>query len=208
VATAVTYPFDIMRTHFAIQGKDKAVPTISEFIRITHAAGGGGGGGRGFYKGLAPALAGVGPYMGLNFAIYEAGMSLISQHYPLRSLSTETGNGMETRGEDHIAIRAGLAGGVSGTLSKLAVYPLDTVKKRMQLQALRDGQDLLIPQSLGLDKTPFYRGMTHCVTNMYRIEGFAALYKGILPTLLKSFVSTAITFAAYEKGKEMLKTHK
>ena len=199
-----------MRTHFAVQGKDKAVSSISEFIRVTHTAGGGGI--RGFYKGLAPALAGVGPYMGLNFALYEAGMSLITQHYPLHALSSANGTNIGTEGTDtnknHIAIRAGLAGGVSGTLSKLTVYPLDTVKKRMQLQALREGQELLIPQTLGLEKTPFYRGMAHCLTNMCHTEGFPALYKGILPTLLKSFVSTAITFAAYEKGMEMLRTHK
>ncbi len=50
--------------------------------------------------------------------------------------------------------------------------------------------------------------MTHCLMTMYTTEGVLALYKGIVPTLLKSFVSTAITFAAYEKGKEIIHTYK
>ena len=206
-ATAITYPFDIMRTHFAIQGRVKLISSISDFIRVTWRK----QGALGFYRGFPPTAAGVAPCMGLNFAIYEASMNLLrrntntKQHAEDRECSNLLRNEVGDENGDISSTRAHhalLAGGCAGIVSKLLVYPLDTIKKRMQLQALR--AEVVLPEQLHVSNMPQYRTMIHCASEMVRTEGWGALYKGLWPTVLKSFSSTALTFAVYTKCMEML----
>ena len=104
----------------------------------------------GFYAGLSPALIGITPYMGLNFAIYESVKSFsespffkfnLKEKYLLKnkispSLSSnlikekdqEKGKflGKESESESALAavFRKGLCGAVAGGTSKFIVYPL------------------------------------------------------------------------------------
>jgi len=69
---------------------------------------------RGFYAGSAPGLLQIVPYMGINFALHDV----------LVMLSGSSDSRV-----------SGVAGMAAGVISKLLVYPLDTVKKRLQAQA-------------------------------------------------------------------------
>lgn len=71
------------------------------------------------------------------------------------------------------------------TIAKLLVYPLDTVKKRMQL----NGQ---------IPSVPRYNGLVHCVRSIVEQEGFGALYNGVTASLLKTSLSTGVTFMVFE----------
>lgn len=108
---------------------------------------------KGFYAGLTPALVGITPYMGLNFAMYEMMKSLIaisststsiqrtsSSHSPsLNSEESQPYASVSTLklSEFQTYVKQWgqklLCGGLAGGLSKFAVYPLDTVKKRLQV---------------------------------------------------------------------------
>ncbi|TFJ80288.1 hypothetical protein NSK_008431 [Nannochloropsis salina CCMP1776] len=95
--------------------------------------------------------------------------------------------------------RSALYGGVSGGAARVAVYPLDTLKRRMQAQVLH-----LLPPSARTEAaglTHRFRSSRECLRHMVREEGFSALYKGMIPTLLKSVSSTAIIFGVYEALK-------
>ena len=85
--------------------------------------------------------------------------------------------------------------------SKLIVYPLDTVKRRMQASVLQStlGEG-------GVGTVLKYRGIMDCLSLTIKGEGISGLYKGVGPTLLKSCVSTAITFVAYEQGLQIAKS--
>lgn len=189
-ATSLTYPFDLMRTQFAIQGKQKTYPSISSFVVSTYKN-------RGlpaFYAGLGPSLLGICPYIGLNFAFYE----LAKTTFAAETSETST-NGKRSL---WMTLKHGLAGGIAGTASKVVVYPLDTIKKRMQAQVLQNTATVL---KSGLEATtkasgsiPKYHGVMHCIATMMKEEGVMSLYKGISPTLFKSFASTAITFSTYD----------
>ena len=43
-----------------------------------------------------------------------------------------------------------------------------------------------------------YTGLLHCVSEIVRHEGVAALFKGILPTLAKAGPASGVMFAVYE----------
>lgn len=102
LATISTYPFDIMRTQFAIQGKVKTYPTMVSFVSHTMST----KGLPGLFAGLGPAILSITPYMGLNFALYEFLKPLIPNESSWHLVKT------------------GVVGGIAGGLSKLCVYPL------------------------------------------------------------------------------------
>lgn len=69
------------------------------------------------YKGLAPTLIGIAPYAALNFALYD----LAKKHL--------------YAGERPQSTLANLAvGGLTGTVAATVCYPLDTVRRRMQMR--------------------------------------------------------------------------
>ncbi|OEL26123.1 Mitochondrial substrate carrier family protein B [Dichanthelium oligosanthes] len=73
---------------------------------------------KGLYRGMAPSLYGIFPYSGLKFYFYEK----MKSHVP------------EERRKDIIA-KLG-CGSVAGLLGQTITYPLDVVRRQMQVQAL------------------------------------------------------------------------
>lgn len=86
-----------------------------------------------------------------------------------------------------------VCGLASGLLAKLATHPLDVAKKRVQVAGL--ARSTAYGERVALVATRSLRG---CLADIYRREGFAGLYKGVAPSVLKAGPSAAITFAAYE----------
>ena len=157
VATTVTYPFDFMSTIFAAQGVPRVFSSFRALIQHTWKT----QGFSGFYRGLYPAITTVMPYMGLNFAAYEE----------MRNISyTPT-----------------TSGAIAGLSSKLMVYPLDTIKRRMQMQTVLHGANL-----------PRYSSSLQCFHSMCRDEGVLALYRGTVPSVGKAIVASSCTFTVYE----------
>eukprot|EP01035_Chromulina_nebulosa_P017222 gene17222-22745_t len=190
-ATVSTYPFDIMRTQFVLQGNIKTYPSMYSFIGHTLKTQGIGG----FFAGITPAVIGIAPYMGLNFALYEAFTILTS--YPKEILDDNS----KLKQTLSAVFNHGLCGALAGGTSKFIVYPLDTVKKRLQAQALTSTID-------GLISIPKYKGFLHCTHTILKQEGITGFYRGIVPTTLKSFVATAATFAAFEAAKDIIESYK
>jgi len=193
VATLCTYPLDLMRTTFAAQGVPRAHGGMWSLITATQRS----SGVRGFYKGCGVAVAGIAPYIGLSFGLYEAlgtwrvraaaTAGLLPP--PLaRLVHGEAGSAAET-------LSPLWTGALSGVGAKLVVYPLDTLKKRLQVQGLRRH---------GSTVQPRYRGAMHCLAVVLRTEGVVALYRGTVPTLLKTAPASGITFAVFEWTKRLL----
>ena len=205
VATSATYPFDIMRTQFAIQGNERVHTSIAGFMSSTFQK----QGIKGFYAGLPIGIAGVAPYMGLNFALYETVKTCSSPFYDRFKLHEPVNAGLKT-------LVDGITGGLAGGVSKLLVYPLDTVKKRMQLQVLTPtvGKGMQWAPSSALKKVGAaapselrlqYKGVGDCVAQILKNEGVGGFFRGIGPTTLKSIMSTAVTFAAFEAARDAVR---
>lgn len=173
VGTMVTYPLDVARTQFAMQGLHKQFPSYASFLTHHLALGP-----ASLFRGMGSGLLQVGGYMGLTFSFYEA-------------LNRISGSGISPS-----FLGASMSGFLSGGLGKLIVYPLDTVKRRMQCQSM--GQE----SSVG--KIVRYSSPVQCLTTMVRQEGPLSLFKGASPALLKASFSSSLLFAIYESTHKLL----
>lgn len=172
-ATAATYPLDLLRTRFAAQGNDDRVYTsLRRAVAQIHRD----EGPRGFFRGLAPALGQIVPFMGMFFAAYEA------LRPPLAALDLPFGGG------------DALAGTMASVLSKTGVFPLDTVRKRIQVQGPTRARYVHknIPDYIGL-------GTLGTMRNILRTEGIRSLYRGLTVSLLKAAPASAVTVWTYER---------
>lgn len=175
-ATTTTYPLDLLRTRFAAQGTEKVydglIGSVREIVRYEGYAG--------FFKGLNAGIGQVIPYMGLFFSLYEG------LKPPLTAVSLPFGSG------------DALAGVTASILSKSAVFPLDTVRKRLQVQGPSRSR------YVG-GRVPVYdRGVISTIKMIMRKEGMIGLYRGLTVSLVKAAPSSAVTMWAYERALHLI----
>jgi solute carrier family 25 thiamine pyrophosphate transporter 19 len=173
-ATAATYPFDLMRTRFAMQGNDKVYTSLAgAFASVVKSEGF-----SGLYRGLGASLLQIMPNMGIMFESYRLGKKVMAK------------TGLPKGTQEF------LAGGSAGIISKLCVMPFDTVRKRLQVQFADRNK-------LAVHDIPRYQGgFLSTATQIIRHEGVSGLYKGTVPALLKSAPSSAVIFFVVERCRE------
>ncbi|KAG6010709.1 mitochondrial thiamine pyrophosphate transporter [Claviceps lovelessii] len=175
LATAITYPLDLLRTRFAAQGRTRIYSSLRGAVRDIRRD----EGYRGFFRGIGPGLAQIVPYMGLFFVTYE-GLRM-----QLAGLNMPWGSGDAT---------AGVMGSV---VAKTVVFPLDLVRKRIQVQGPTRSRYVY-------GDIPEYSGTLRALSSIFRREGFRGLYKGLPVSLLKSAPAGAITVWTYERSLKIL----
>jgi solute carrier family 25 (mitochondrial phosphate transporter), member 23/24/25/41 len=120
------------------------------------------------YKGLGPTLASLAPFVAINFAAYDT----LKAHFfpggnvpqgPLYSL------GM---------------GATAGIIAQTGCYPLDTIRRRMQLKGKN------------------YKSTVDAISTILRTEGALGLYRGILANTLKVIPNNAIRWMVFEHLKQ------
>lgn len=163
-ATTLTHPLDTVRLRLALpntpyQGMMNAVVTISSKEGLLA-----------LYKGLAPTLVGIAPYAALNFSSYDL----------LKTWAYSNGN-IKQSPMTNIGI-----GAMAGTLASTVCYPLDTVRRRMQMP----GQT--------------YMGQSDALVQIFQKEGFRGFFRGWAANTLKVVPQNSIRFVTYEFLKSML----
>ena len=141
------------------------------------------------WRGWLPSVIGVVPYVGLNFAVYETLKDLLLQVRDLRD-------------ERQLGVVERLAcGAAAGTTGQTVAYPLDVVRRRMQMSGW-DGANALHGDGRG--HAVRYTGMSDCFRRTVAEEGVRALFKGLWPNYIKVVPSIAIAFVSYEQLKEAM----
>jgi len=77
-----------------------------------------------------------------------------------------------------------LGGGSAGALAQTLTYPLDTLRRRMQIS--------------GASGARSYVSIAQCVSMMLRTEGWSVLYYGLAPTVIRSLPNLGVQFLLYE----------
>lgn len=85
-----------------------------------------------------------------------------------------------------------LAGACAGVMFNLSLFPADTIKSRMQTEALING---------GSDTKQPQQGFLEIGKKIYKISGIKGLYRGCGITIARAAPSSAIIFVTYEKLK-------
>uniref|UniRef100_A0A7N0T1T0 Uncharacterized protein n=1 Tax=Kalanchoe fedtschenkoi TaxID=63787 RepID=A0A7N0T1T0_KALFE len=186
-ATVGSYPFDLLRTILASQGEPKVYPNMrSAFLDIVQSRGF-----RGLYAGLSPTLVEIVPYAGLQFGTYDTFKRWTMTWNRYRGNTSDTLSSFQL-------FNCGLA---AGTCAKLVCHPLDVVKKRFQVEGLQRH-----PRYGARVEHKAYKNMFDALRQILLKEGWAGLYKGIVPSTIKAAPAGAVTFVSYEIVSDWLES--
>ncbi|CAK9158931.1 unnamed protein product [Ilex paraguariensis] len=94
-----------------------------------------------------------------------------------------------------------LCGLASGTCAKAVCHPLDVVKKRFQIEGLQRH-----PRYGARIEHRTYKNMFDALRRIPQAEGWAGLYKGIVPSVVKAAPAGAVTFVTYELTSDWLES--
>ncbi|EER26028.1 hypothetical protein D8B26_003653 [Coccidioides posadasii str. Silveira] len=179
-SVSVTYPLDIVRTRLSIQSASfselkhdpgRKLPGMFQTMRVMYRTE---GGIIALYRGIVPTVAGVAPYVGLNFMTYES----------VRKYLTPEGDANPS------PYRKLLAGAISGAVAQTCTYPFDVLRRRFQINTM---------SGLGYRYTSIWDAIRVIVTQ----EGIRGLYKGIVPNLLKVAPSMASSWLSFELTRDL-----
>lgn len=134
---------------------------------------------KGFYRGMIPALFGVG-HGALQFMAYEQLKRYRSRTVSDGSTATNAGPG-KLSNTDYLAL-SGLSKMFAGSIT----YPYQVLRARLQTY----------------DAAGTYRGLGDVILQIWKREGLAGFYKGLGPNLFRVLPSTWVTFLVYENVRE------
>ncbi|GMI84299.1 CoA Carrier 2 [Hibiscus trionum] len=179
-AVLFTYPLDLVRTKLAYQVVGTPKINVKGLVNTEQVYSGildcfsktyKGSGLRGLYRGVAPSLYGIFPYAGLKFYFYEE----MKRHVP------------DDQKKNIVC------GSVAGLLGQIFTYPLDVVRRQMQVQRLL------------ASNSPELKGTMETLIMITKNQGWKQLFSGLSINYLKVVPSVAIGFTVYDMMKASLR---
>lgn len=182
IAQAVVYPLDTLKfrvqsetTAKAHKGNQLVIETAQKMWRQS--------GFRAYYRGLPMGLVGMFPYSAIDLFTFETlKKGIVVRNMKAKGLKHE---------EDALPSNFSLAliGAFSGAIGASAVYPLNLLRTRLQLQ--------------GTAQHPAtYTGIWDVTRRTIQGEGVRGLFKGLTPNLLK--VVPAVSIVSYGAMQKIL----
>lgn len=170
---SIATPFDVVRTRFIAQDHNTGYKSIfhalSSIIRQE--------GVRGLFRGLVPSVTAIAPNAAIQFGTYNC---LLERYKTFMEVDHPSG---------HIIL---MAGTFSGIIAKTCIYPLDLIKKRLQIQ---DFHTHRTTYGKNINTT----GMLDCLRKTFEKERISGLYKGLSPAVIKSGMMSGFYFFFYEE---------
>lgn len=184
-ACLACYPLDLVRTRLTTQleGHEHYRGIVDAFTKIYRSEGW-----AGFFSGVGPTLLVAVPNFSISYTVYGT----LKEHalddelfYNFRRIDADSG-------EPKLGfLLTVLCGAFSGALATLITFPMDTIRRRMQIQNLHTS-----PPERMTAQQQFY--------NLVHREGLSSLYRGLTPELLKVIPMVGTMFMVYEWTKELL----
>ncbi|XP_027349030.1 thylakoid ADP,ATP carrier protein, chloroplastic-like [Abrus precatorius] len=160
-STFITYPLDVLRLRLAVEPGYRTMSEVAlSMLREEGFAS--------FYNGLGPSLIAIAPYIAVNFCVFDLLKKSLPEKYQKR---TETSI---------------LTAVLSASLATLTCYPLDTVRRQMQLKG-----------------TP-YKTVLDALSGIVARDGVTGLYRGFVPNALKSLPNSSIKLTTYDIVKRLI----
>lgn len=170
----ISYPFDVLRTRFAANSLMHLVKIRNEVSEIFRTEGI-----QGFFSGCTSSMISISLNASIMFGIYES---------------------IKIFGEEHqqFSIVSDFASPISGIVSKVSTFPLDTVRRRIQLRGSNQHHRYEKPATRDVYESYKDKRFLNIGVSMVKHEGFVSLYRGLSMALIKSVPSTTISLWTYE----------
>ncbi len=181
-AVSLTYPLDVVRARLAFQYAAKNTSATNAGISGTLATLWREGGPRKLYSGIGPTLYGIVPYAGTNFLVFEEQKAAWVRFH----------EGKTAR--DIPTLQRLAMGAVAGAIGQTLTYPLDVVRRRMQIVGMPE------TQFAGDD---YARGTVRALRMIWRREGVTGLFRGISLNYVKVAPMVAISFTVFDTCKRV-----
>lgn len=144
-----------------------------------------------FYRGFSSTLLGMVPYAGTSFLTHDIACDLL-RHPVIARYTTQPKRpaGYPAHKPKPLRSWAELAaGGIAGLVGQTCSYPLEVIRRRMQVGgAVGDGHRLRIAETAGL---------------IWRERGVRGFFVGLTIGYVKMVPMTAVSFFCYERFKTM-----
>ena len=114
------------------------------------------------------------------------GMGVYFSSYAVMKEKMKTGKTIKLSSETFSSL---IAGGWSGLLYWLSVYPIDLFKSKIQADSILH---------------PTYKGIFSLIQSLHKEWGWRGYFKGIWPCLLRALPVNAVAFLVYEKSSRLL----
>lgn len=177
----IAHPLDVVKTRLLTERGDQLSRyygnTSSAFLRILKDEGL-----RGFYRGLGLSLTCTVPTIALNFTFF----STLRPHFCERDHNCSSTRLAYL--SHFIAARkldVAVCGGLSAACASSILFPLDLLKKQMQLVGRHGGEEV-------------YGSWVDASRTVYRKSGWSGFYRGLPLEIAKVFPGGAILFVANE----------
>lgn len=170
--TSITfvYPLDFARTRLGADvGKslpDREFKGVAHCLKKIYRS----DGVRGLYRGYFCSLWAIFIYRAIYFGIFDTSKAMISKNSGIFTTWC-------------------IAQSVT-TLAGVITYPLDTVRRRMMMQAGLPAHEMI------------YTSTTHCVNKVVQTEGFRGFYKGLTSNLIRG-IGAALVLVIYDEIKKV-----
>lgn len=144
-----------------------------------------------FYRGFAPTILGMLPYAGISFLTHDT-VSDLMRTPAFRQYTTLPRKPNHPEGKP-AALRSWAeltSGGMAGLISQTASYPLEVIRRRMQVGgAVGDGRRLKIRETAGM---------------IFKERGLPGFFIGLTIGYVKVIPLAAVSFYTYERMKLLL----
>ncbi|CAK7199937.1 coenzyme A transporter [Sporothrix eucalyptigena] len=209
----VTYPLEVIRVRLAFETKRDGHSSLAAICRriyseqsidrhaVAAASANGNSGAAGtvaaalpqsglrnFYRGFSPTILGMLPYAGMSFLTHDTCGDIL--RLPVFAKYTTLPRPANAPTDKALPLRSWaelLAGGVAGLVSQTASYPLEVVRRRMQVGgAVGDGHRLRIGETASL---------------IMRERGIRGFFVGLTIGYVKIVPMAAAAFYTYERLK-------
>jgi solute carrier family 25 phosphate transporter 23/24/25/41 len=121
-----------------------------------------------FYNGLGPSLLSIAPYIAINFCVFDLVKKSLPEKYQQKTQSSL------------------LTAVVAAAIATGTCYPLDTIRRQMQLKG-----------------TP-YKSVLDAFSGIIAREGVVGLYRGFVPNALKSMPNSSIKLTTFDIVKKLI----
>lgn len=160
-STFVTYPLDVLRLRLAVEPGSKTMTQVAlNMLKEEGIAS--------FYNGLGPSLIGIAPYIAVNFCVFDLVKKGLPEKYQKRTEASL------------------ITGLISATVATLSCYPLDTVRRQMQMRG-----------------TP-YKTVLDAIQGILERDGLVGLYRGFIPNALKTLPNSSIRLTTFDTVKRLI----